>query len=61
MLLIDDNFLSDLKLKHLTRQSNVVVFVCDIKNDKHLINDYLRFSMYFQNKIDDKIVVAHFC
>jgi len=60
MSLIDDNFLSDLRLKHLTKQSSVAIFVCDIKNDKHLINDYLRFLMYFQGKINDKIVVAHF-
>ena len=41
MLLINDNFFSDLRLKYLTRQSSVVVFVCDIKNNKYLINDYL--------------------
>jgi len=61
MSLINDNFLSDLELKHLTRQFSVVVFVCDIKNDKHLINNYLKLLMYLQNKIDDKIIVAHFC
>ncbi len=61
MSLINNNFFSDLRLKHLTRQSSVVVFVRDIKNDKHLINDYFRLLMYLQNKIDDKIVVAYFC
>jgi len=40
MSLINNDFLSDLELKHLTRQSSVVVFVHDIRNDKHLINDY---------------------
>jgi len=47
MSLIDDNFFSDLRLKHLTRQFSVVIFVRDIKNDKYLINDYFRLSMYF--------------
>ena len=61
MLLIDNDFLSDLRLKHLMRQSSVVVFVRDIEDDKYLINDYFRLSMYLQGKINDKIVVAHFC
>jgi len=61
MLLIDDNFLSNLRLKYLTRQSSVVVFVRDIENDKHLINDYLQLSIYLQDKIDNNRVVAHFC
>jgi len=41
MLLIDNNFLSNLKLKYLTKQFSVVVFVRDIKNNKQLINNYL--------------------
>ncbi len=61
MLLIDNNFFSDLRLKHFTKQFSVVVFVRDIKDDKHLINDYFRLLMYFQSKINDKIIVAHFC
>ncbi len=61
MLLINDNFFSNLRLKHLTRQFSVVVFVRNIKNNKHLINDYFKLLMYLQGKIDDKIVVAHFC
>ncbi len=47
ILLINNNFLNNLRLKYLTRQFSVVVFVRDIKNNKYLINDYLQFSMYF--------------
>jgi len=39
MLLINDNFFNNLKLKHFTKQFSVVVFVCNIQNDKHLINN----------------------
>jgi len=60
ILLIDDNFLNNLKLKYLTKQSSIVVFVCDIKNNKYLINNYLQLLIYFQNKIDHNRVVAYF-
>jgi len=50
-----------LRLKHLTRQFSVVIFVRDIKNNKHLINDYFRLLIYLQGKINDKIIVVYFC
>jgi len=33
----------------------------DIKNNKHLINNYLQLLMYFQNTIDNNIIVVYFC
>jgi len=35
--------------------------VREINIENHLIKNYLRFSIYLENKIDDKVVVAHFC
>jgi hypothetical protein len=46
ILLINNNFFSNLKLKYLTKQFSVIVFVRNIKNDKYLINNYLRLLMY---------------
>jgi len=47
MLLINNNFFSNLRLKYFIRQFSVVVFVRDIKNNKYLINNYLLLLIYF--------------
>ena len=47
ILLINNNFLNNLKLKYFTRQFSAIVFVRDIKNNKHLINNNLQLLIYF--------------
>jgi len=61
MLLINKDFLNDLKLTNLIKQINAIVFVRKINIDKHLIKNYLRLFIYLEDKIDDRVVVAHFC
>jgi len=61
MLLINSEFFVNLKLKCLTKQFNAIIFVRDIKKHKHFINNYLCLLIYIISKIDNKIVVAHFC
>jgi len=46
ILLINNNFFSNLRLKYLIRQFSVIVFVRNIKNNKYLINNYFRLLIY---------------
>jgi hypothetical protein len=46
ILLINNNFFSNLRLKYLIRQFSVIVFVRNIKNNKYLINNYFRLLTY---------------
>ncbi len=60
ILLIDNHFFNNLKLKYFTRYFSVVVFVRNIKNNEYLINNYFRLLIYFKDKINNKIIVAYF-
>jgi len=46
ILLINNNFFSNLRLKYLIRQFSVIVFVRNIKNNNYLINNYFRLLTY---------------
>ena len=41
MLLINNSFFSNLRLKYFIRQLSIFVFIYNIKNNKYLINNYL--------------------